>query len=77
MTSFDEDVKRSFSDDEDEEIFTVPITGVRDNEDAGIEGGFFVMTRWRELSLWYDINSVDESFDPVLVYYMLLDKPVS
>lgn len=56
MKHFDEFLKRTFSDDEDEDIFSCPIPGVADNPAAGVEDGFFVLTR----------EDMKEIFDPVI-----------
>lgn len=56
MKHFDEFLKRTFSDDEDEDIFSCPIPGVPDNPEAGVEDGFFVLTR----------EDMREIFEPVI-----------
>lgn len=59
LKHFDEFLKRTFSDedeDEDEDIFSCPIPGVADNEEAGVEDGFFILTR----------EEMKGIFDPVI-----------
>lgn len=56
MKSFEEDLKRSFSNSEDDDIFICPIGGLADDFDAGIEDGGFVVTR----------EEMKGIFDPVI-----------
>lgn len=56
MKAFEEDLKPSFSNSEDEDFFICPIGGVPDDSKAGIEDGGFVMTR-------HDMKRI---FDPVI-----------
>lgn len=45
MKDFDELTKRNFSNADDEEIYMVPVPGLPNNLDAGVEDGFIVITR--------------------------------
>lgn len=62
MKAFEEDLKRGFSNSEDDDIFTVPIGGVRDDPVAGIEDGGFIVTR----------EEMKGIFDPVIDQIVLL-----
>lgn len=62
MKAFEEDLKRVFSNSEDDDIFTVPIGGVRDDPVAGIEYGGFIVTR----------EEMKAIFDPVIDQIILL-----
>lgn len=56
LREFEEVLKRSFSNDEDEDIFTCSIGGLADDPVAGIEDGGLILTR-------EDMQSI---FDPVI-----------
>lgn len=45
MKHFEEFLKRSFSNSEDDDIFSCPIPGIADDPAAGVEDGCFVLTR--------------------------------
>lgn len=57
LKHFDEFLKRTFCDDEDEDIFSCPIPGVANDPGSGIEDGFFVLTR----------EDMRDIFEPVIL----------
>jgi len=56
IKEFNDDLKRNFTDSEEEELFTCPIPGVANDSTAGIEEGMFVIDR----------EEMKEIFDPVV-----------
>lgn len=62
MKAFEEDLKPSFSNSEDDDFFTCPIGGVQDDPVAGVEDGGFIITR-------KDMKGI---FDPVINQIVLL-----
>lgn len=56
MKHFEEFLKRSFSNSEDDDIFSCPIPGVPDDPIARVEDGCFVLTR----------EEMKNIFDPVI-----------
>lgn len=54
---FDEFLKQNFSDDEDEEEFSCPIPGIANNPAAGVESGFFLLTR----------KDMQDIFEPIIM----------
>lgn len=59
---FEEFLKRTFSDDEDEDVFSCPIPGIVDNPAAGVESGFLVLTR----------EDMRDIFEPVIAEIVCL-----
>lgn len=62
MRNFEEFLKRSFTNSEDDDIFSCPIPGVLDDTVAGVEDGCFVLTR----------EEMKNIFDPVINEIMKL-----
>lgn len=56
MNYFEEFLKRSFTNSEDDDIFSCPIPGVLDDVVAGIEDGCFVLER----------GEMKDIFDPII-----------
>lgn len=56
MKEWEEVLKRSFSNSEEDDVFSCPIGGVPDDRKTGIEDGGFIVTREEMLTI----------FDPVI-----------